>query len=300
MEEKILVQSKQYNIKKTVTKISCAIIVLSIIVSIFTYISYYSEIVNKAKSDYEEYYLPGYEERVAEYNDILKDYETKNEKTIYCDHAKHEIKYYYSSGKKLKPYEETLPMSKSEFLEAHPDVTAYIECKGGHAYENFKEYKNAQVKSNLGSYERGNSALPLLANLLIPIIFLVYLWLRSYSLTITDKRVYGKTAFGKRVDLPLDSVSSVGTSALKGVAVGTSSGKINFKLIKNQSEIHDVISKLLAERQKVEKTATETTVNQTIVETSSADEIKKYKDLLDSGIITQEEFDEKKKQLLNL
>ena len=77
MEEKILVQSKQYNIKKTVTKISCAIIVLSIIVSIFTYISYYSEIVNKAKSDYEEYYLPGYEERVAEYNDILKDYETK-------------------------------------------------------------------------------------------------------------------------------------------------------------------------------------------------------------------------------
>lgn len=33
---------------------------------------------------------------------------------------------------------------------------------------------------------------------------------------------------------------------------------------------------------------------------SSADEIKKYKDLLDSGVITQEEFDEKKKQLLGL
>ena len=34
--------------------------------------------------------------------------------------------------------------------------------------------------------------------------------------------------------------------------------------------------------------------------TSSADEIKKYKDLLDSGAITQEEFDAKKKQLLDL
>ena len=33
---------------------------------------------------------------------------------------------------------------------------------------------------------------------------------------------------------------------------------------------------------------------------SSADEIKKYKELLDSGIITQEEFDAKKKQLLGL
>ncbi len=33
---------------------------------------------------------------------------------------------------------------------------------------------------------------------------------------------------------------------------------------------------------------------------SSADELKKYKDLLDQGIITQEEFDAKKKQLLGL
>lgn len=33
---------------------------------------------------------------------------------------------------------------------------------------------------------------------------------------------------------------------------------------------------------------------------SSADEIKKFKELLDSGIITQEEFDAKKKQLLGI
>jgi len=33
---------------------------------------------------------------------------------------------------------------------------------------------------------------------------------------------------------------------------------------------------------------------------SNADELKKYKELLDSGIISQEEFDEKKKQLLGL
>ena len=32
----------------------------------------------------------------------------------------------------------------------------------------------------------------------------------------------------------------------------------------------------------------------------NADELKKYKDLLDSGVISQEEFDAKKKQLLGL
>lgn len=35
-------------------------------------------------------------------------------------------------------------------------------------------------------------------------------------------------------------------------------------------------------------------------EIGTADEIKKYKELLDMGAITQEEFDIKKKQLLNL
>jgi len=33
---------------------------------------------------------------------------------------------------------------------------------------------------------------------------------------------------------------------------------------------------------------------------SASDEIMKLKNLLDSGILTQEEFDNKKKQLLNL
>lgn len=38
----------------------------------------------------------------------------------------------------------------------------------------------------------------------------------------------------------------------------------------------------------------------TEVEASQADELKKFKDLLDSGVISQEEFDAKKKQLLGL
>lgn len=44
----------------------------------------------------------------------------------------------------------------------------------------------------------------------------------------------------------------------------------------------------------------ETTTANIIQQTSAADEIKKYKELLDTGIISQDEFDAKKKQLLGL
>ena len=132
------------------------------------------------------------------------------------------------------------------------------------------------------------------------LLFLLYLlFMRIYfscDIVVTDKRVYGRATFGKRVDLPIDSISAVGTSALWGIDVGTSSGRIHFKLIKNKDEIHSELSKLLMERQHAEKTHN----IQSTTSTSNADELKKYKELLDDGVITQEEFDAKKKQLLGL
>ena len=140
--------------------------------------------------------------------------------------------------------------------------------------------------------------------LLIPIVFaiLAFLIYRIYSkveLTVTDKRVYGVAKFGKRVDLPFDSISAVGTSAMKGIAVTTASGAIKFKFIKNRVAIHSAISKILVERQGKAKPVTTTTIKQEVPQ-SNADELKKYKELLDSGVISQEEFDAKKQQLLGL
>lgn len=129
---------------------------------------------------------------------------------------------------------------------------------------------------------------------IVVICVLLYLRIVNCELIITDKRVYGKATFGKRVDLPIDAVSAVGTSSLWGIDVGTSSGRIHFKLIKNKDEIHSVLSGLLMDRQ--QKPAN-TVVQNT---TSNADELEKFKELLDKGIITQEEFDAKKKQLLGL
>lgn len=83
--------------------------------------------------------------------------------------------------------------------------------------------------------------------LLIGLLFTA--WASKVSITVTDKRVYGTAAFGKRVDLPIDTISSVGTSMLNGIAVASASGVIKFMMIKNRDAIHEAISRLLMERQ---------------------------------------------------
>lgn len=128
---------------------------------------------------------------------------------------------------------------------------------------------------------------------------LVFLWLRSYELVVTDKRIYGKVAWGKRVDLPVDSISATATiKTLKGVSVSTSSGKIKFLAMKNAGKIYNTINELLINRQQEKISATPIVTNTPV--SDEADQLKKFKDLLDNGVITQEEFDAKKKQLLGL
>ena len=132
--------------------------------------------------------------------------------------------------------------------------------------------------------------------IILVVLFIIRLNISKCELVVSNKRIYGKAKFGRRVDLPLDSISAVGTSSMYGIDVGTSSGKIKFKFIKNNNEIHKIISDLLIKRQKQNA---KTIISQEIHQ-SSADELKKFKELLDSGVITQEEFEAKKKQLLGL
>ena len=128
------------------------------------------------------------------------------------------------------------------------------------------------------------------------IAFLLYKGWSKIELTVSDKRVFGCAAFGKRVDLPLDAISAVGTSAFNGIAITTASGAIKFAMMENRDEIHSAVSQLLVNRQ----SAPAVSAVMQEVPLSNADELKKYKELLDNGVITQEEFDTKKKQLLGL
>ncbi len=240
MEEKILVKSERFDLKKLIS-------VLLIIGAVASAIMFVVLCVDTGDTyDYQ-------------YERHFEDYEEHSEEG--------DCGYRYDEGEKCW---------KCEFFEDYPNKASYIL----------------------------SSLFEILLFSLIPVAALgligalIYLWLRSYELTVTDKRIYGKVAFGKRVDLPVDSVSATATiQLLKGVAVSTSSGKISFLAIKNASEIYSVINKLLIERQEKEKVAAKPAVaNETKIDT--ADQLMKYKDLLDKGVISQEEFDAKKKQLL--
>ncbi len=163
------------------------------------------------------------------------------------------------------------------------------------------DYLFAHSKNwGFGWYIAQGSALPLICWLLAGVtVALLVVFSKMYSkadLTVTDKRAYGLAAFNKRVDIPIDMISAVGTGAFSTVKIASSSGAIKFGMLENCGEIHSVISKLLMDRQNNKKQEAPTT----IIEKSEANELEKYKELLDKGIITREEFEAKKKQILGL
>lgn len=135
------------------------------------------------------------------------------------------------------------------------------------------------------------------ASLLFSIVLsIIYLPLSKCELQITESSVTGKALFGKKVVLPLSMISAYSTRKFCSViTVATASGITKFALIGNYKEISEVLAKRIRELQQPGQTNTQATSGNT-----SLDDLVKLKSLLDSGIISQEEFDSKKKQLLGL
>lgn len=246
MEEKILIKSEQYDVKKVFKAMVIIGIVLAVIGSILAFSN-----------------------AIGYYN---RNYGFDHEHERYC------YKYEYWDDFYSDEWEGNLQTYKMDCYQV----------KYGNAF--------VYALSRYFSEDLWISLIPIASLALIG--GLIYLWLRSYELTVTDKRIFGKVAWGKRVDLPVDSVSATATiRGLKGVSVSTSSGRISFLVIKNADEIYKIMNDLLIERQQERANATVVAANP---KTDEADQLKKYKDLLDSGVITQEEFEAKKKQLLGL
>ena len=130
--------------------------------------------------------------------------------------------------------------------------------------------------------------------LFVVIAVLVYAFYFNQELIVNESGIKGKATIGKEINISIDRIASVKKSFLKGVIVITNGQeKIKFRLMKNHNEIIEAISKGI-------KTKSMNALKRENSSESSADQIKKYKELLDDGIISQEEFDAKKKQLLGL
>lgn len=150
----------------------------------------------------------------------------------------------------------------------------------------------------------------------------LYAQLKLQRLQITETRVIGtyvrveyqtlpngaltkklKVEFAKEITLPIKQISSVGDglfeyiNGMNSLNIATSSGEISFVGLANIYEVKKILSELISSKDMSRDRIT--LMQGEINNKNNLDDLVKLKNLLDSGIITQEEFDEKKKQLLN-
>ena len=120
---------------------------------------------------------------------------------------------------------------------------------------------------------------------------LIKIYSEKCEITVTDNRIFGKTANGDKVNIPLNQITGLNTCSFNGISIASIGSVSNFHCIENRGEVMKAISFILANPQKTKKAE---------VLDNEADQLRRFKNLLDNGIITQEEFDAKKKELLKL
>lgn len=274
MEEKIIIKMENRKIKKMSKRVKIIVCIILALLSLFL-----TAILSSAISESEYYYTE---------RDLAKKYYEESE-TLQ--------KEYSSFNKYLKDL-------KKGIVDYKVEVTKYSYLWDD--YHTYTETRNDFEDLYLSVSTRW--VFCWIITLLVPAGFILlttlYVLILNFilsrpELVLTNKRMYGKNTFGRRMDLPVDSITSVSTTKLlKGLRVATSSGTIKFYNLANLKDFHKETANLLIERQNVKKVSETENIKKEIV--SSADELKKYKELLDMGAISQEEFDAKKKQILGL
>lgn len=181
----------------------------------------------------------------------------------------------------LIQYQETVKL-----INAKEGVADALEELGHHS--DARSYQRNVTKTKTKATIQMCAIIAAISIMVVSII--IILFTAKTKLVITNKRACGIAGLGKRMDIPIDSISSIGTGIFQSVIIASSSGRIVFAGLSNYNELHNVVSNLLIQRQK----------NGTTSNNNIAAELTKFKELLDSGIISQDEFDAKKKQFLGL
>lgn len=121
--------------------------------------------------------------------------------------------------------------------------------------------------------------------------YIIHRFYNKNSIYVTKTLVVANLGFGSTISLPISQLTAVSTDLKLGISLTEASGRVTIiPRIENRNKVIEVITNLMANNKK-----TDTIVNQPL---SNADELKKFKELLDSGVITQKEFEDKKKELL--
>lgn len=135
-------------------------------------------------------------------------------------------------------------------------------------------------------------AIWIVLTLLTGMIHLYYIADRKNEMILDGDTIVCKKKGAIIKQFMIKDVKSVSTSGIRGLKILGSGIKYTINLVENRDEIKNAIMDKLAvlPAQNISVTQKE----------SSADSILKYKELLELGVISQEEFDAKKKQLMEL
>lgn len=128
------------------------------------------------------------------------------------------------------------------------------------------------------------------ATLLVGII--IKISTEKCEIIVTDEAIIGKRPHGKEVQIPLNKITAISRNSFNGISI-TSIGSVNnFYCFENREEVINTISCLLTKLQQD---------NAQLAQSESAtNRLERLKSLLDAGVLTQDEFDTKKRQILGL
>ena len=123
----------------------------------------------------------------------------------------------------------------------------------------------------------------------------MYFSARNNSITLTNYKITGVYNRHLSLNIPIDSISSVSKGWQGSLCITCAGNKYNIMFVGNRDDFCSSLNELLSQR-------TLQTMSEHSLKTSMPcyEEIEKLKHLLDNGVISQEEFEAKKKQLLGL
>ena len=131
------------------------------------------------------------------------------------------------------------------------------------------------------------------------------------SLTLTDRQVYGqlKTLIGKKkMQIPIEHLDAVMTSrgiidvlcGGEALIIQSNAGRIKFHYVQNADEFAAAAMKLISDVKKSAQAAAPAPVPvQSVTGSDAMEKINSLKQMLENGLITQEQFDQKREEILS-
>ena len=218
--------------------------------------------------------------------DEYKDNKKELSKKMY-DYFNRDYYYYYYYARENRELTDKLIKSirDSEYeLEKILEKSGYTE--GYHASYYFEH-------TNLISYYLDNYiSFIIIYGIICVAVLLInifYALSRKVKIIVSDDSVVYEKFTGKSKQFMIKDITSVETTGLSGLKILGNNIKVKTLLLKNNGELKNYIVDLISKKS-----------NDNLKKTSIADELEKYKKLLDSGAITKEEYTKKKEKLLDL